>query len=211
MRPVPRSPFLLAAIRGYFFARLDSFLLVVALHYYLGWRIDSGRVSCWRGGRGPCPWLGGWEEGKVVLWGSSIHLLTLLEEHRAHPAPAHVVVHLARDAVSLLLVGAVLHPVVVSSASSTGVILCCAFPGDMVPVVAFHTSNWLFLQFGYPNAAVADMEACNNCSVSIIHIQEREDEMCCSLVCSVSTVEGFHPSHSDKASILDVICFRDLF
>jgi hypothetical protein len=121
-----------------------------------------------------------------------------------------MVVCLARDAVSLFLVVAVFRPVVVSSTSSTGVVLRCAFPGNMVPVVAFHASDWLFLRLGHANAAVADIEACSNCSVSIIYIREREDEMCCSLVCSVPTVEGFYPSHSDKASILDVVRFRDL-
>ena len=71
-----------------------------------------------------------------------------------------MVVCLAGDTVFLFLVCAILHPVVTLTARATGVILHCAFEGDVVPVVAFHAADWFLLWFGDPDSLLTDEKAC---------------------------------------------------
>jgi len=69
-----------------------------------------------------------------------------------------VIFGVARNAAFLLLVGAVFRPMSFFPAGSASVFLCDAFPGDMVPVVAFHASDRFFLQFNNSYSAVANVE-----------------------------------------------------
>ena len=55
----------------------------------------------------------------------------------------------------LLFVGAVLCPVIIFAACSTGVHLLSAFLCDVVPVLALHASDRFLLGLGYPDPSLA--------------------------------------------------------
>ena len=71
-----------------------------------------------------------------------------------------MVVSAAGDAMLLFLVRAVFRPMSFVSACAAGVCVGDAFPGRVIPGMAFHAANRFFLGFGDSNPSMTDIEAC---------------------------------------------------
>lgn len=68
------------------------------------------------------------------------------------------------------------------AAVATDIVLDDAFVGEMIPAVAFQTSDWFLLALGYLQSFLTDNYTVQYCRVRLLGLGEVEDDMAADLI-----------------------------